>query len=521
MRLNLSFEQVHRLDSSSSALENQLTSMKTEYEKASKELVERENELTALKEKLAMQQDREGDAGELSSTESARSEIERKETELRRLRSSLEDIRNVHCTNEDRIKTLQNKIEGVTQFLSRREDTIPEEEHIDHRDGMKSRKEHLLVVREIELKTSQAQFCDAKDLKNRGKPAAHNAVDSEISEKLKSKEEENKYLQSVVKELKLELMSVQQSMKHEEESSSELNSIMGRQILKPLPRVAHGPNFENQKLRRRNIEYQQIRRTYRGDLDQLTSDDTSVNSFPSPKHFGYPGGIPHDQFGHDCEICAMESVSGASTYICSDDECDCNFASCEYSDTSFASDDEFERGRMVSPGFKGVYSKEARNVSLQEATFAIKNQHRRNIRQAPDSPSLFHNPPASPRHHSQRHSFEYEKPVAKYAVTNLPQSNSARTSSRPSSATSNYFQERRLAGERRSLERRPRSDGSSFYPKEHLSPQHESASLKSSPSQHSSDECSSLSSGSGPCSGSGADCPHNCKKRHRLRGKLV
>lgn len=498
--------------------------MKSEYERASKELVDRENELTKLKEKLAGQQDREGDAGELSSTESARSEIVRKELELKRLRSSLEDIRNVHCTNEDRIKTLQNKIEGVTQYLSRRENTIPEEEHGEAgKEAPKSRNEHLLVVREIELKTSQAQFCDAKDLKNRGKPAGQNGNDNEMSARLKSKEQENKYLQSVVKELKTELMSVQQGMRREEESRSELNSMMGRQLLKPWPQPLHGPNFEKQKMRRRNIEYQQIRQTYRGgEFDQMTSDDTSFSSYNSPKHFTYLGAAHQDQFGHDCEICAMESVSGASTYICSDDECDCNFASCEYSDTSFASDDEFERGRMVSPGFKGVFSKEARNVSLQEATFVIKSQHRRNRRQPPDSPSLFHNPAASPRHHTKGlQSIDYDKPVAKYTVTNVSRSNSAKTSSRPNSASSNYLQERRLAVERRSVERRPRSDGSSFYPKEHLSPQHESTSLKSSPSQHSSDECSSLSSGSGPCSGSGADCQHDCKKRHRLRGKLV
>ena len=158
---------------------------------------------------------------------------------------------------------------------------------------------------------------------------------------------------------------------------------------------------------------------------------------------------------------------------------------------------------------------------MQEATFAIKNQHRRHIRQTRDPPSLFHNPPSSPRQHINQQSIEYEKPIAKYTVTNLGRSNSGRTPSRPSSASSNHFQDRRLAVERRSLERRPRSDGSSVYPKELLSPQHESSSLKSSPSQQSSDECSSLSSGSGQCSGSGADCQHDCKKRHRLRGKLV
>ena len=512
---------MHRLDTSSAALEEQLLSMKTEYEKASKELVDRENELTTLKEKLAKQQDREGDAGELSSTESARSEIEKKELELKRLRSSLEDIRNVHCSNEGRIKTLQNKIEGVTQFLSRRESAIPEEEHVDNKDIQKSKKEHLLVVREIELKTSQAQFCEAKDLRTLSMQSEQRVGEREMSEKLRSKEQENTYLQSVVKELKSELMSVQQGMKQEERSRSELNSMMGRQILKPLSRMAQGAGFEDQKLRRRNIEYQQIRRKYRGDLDQFTSDDASVGSFTSPKHVVYSGGAPHDQFVHDCEICAMESMSGASTYICSDDDCDCNFASCEYSDTSFASDDEFERGRMVSPGFKGVFSKEARNISMQEATFVIKNQHRRHLKQAPDSPSLFHNPPKSPRQHIKHNSIDYEKPVAKYTVSNIGRSNSASASLRPSSASSNYFQERRLAVERRSLERRPRSDGSSFYPRELLSPQHESSSLKSSHSQHSSDECSSLSSGSGPCSGSGADCQHDCKKRHRLRGKLV
>ena len=513
--------QVHRLDTSSSALESQLLSMKTEYEKASKELAERENELIALKEELSKQQDREGDAGELSSTESARSEIEKKELELKRLRSSLEDIRNVHCTNEDRIKTLQNKIEGVTHFMSRRENTIPEEEHSENKEVQKSKNEQLLVVREIELKTSQAQFYEARDLKSPGKQAGQKLEDREMSEKLKSKEQENKYLQSVVKELKYELMSVQQGMRQEEESRSELNSMMGRQILKPFPRVSPAAGFENQKLRRRSMEYQEIRRKYRGDLDQFASDDTSVNSFTSPRHFGYSSGMPHDQFVHDCEICAMESVSGASTYICSDDDCDCNYASCEYSDTSFASDDEFERGRMVSPGFKSVFSKEARNISMQEATFAIKNQHRRHIRQTRDPPSLFHNPPSSPRQHINQQSIEYEKPIAKYTVTNLGRSNSGRTPSRPSSASSNHFQDRRLAVERRSLERRPRSDGSSVYPKELLSPQHESSSLKSSPSQQSSDECSSLSSGSGQCSGSGADCQHDCKKRHRLRGKLV
>ncbi len=71
---------------SGTGLEDEFSKMKLEYDSISKDLVERENELRNLKEAM-LRRDREGDAGELSSTESARSEIERKEGELRRLRS--------------------------------------------------------------------------------------------------------------------------------------------------------------------------------------------------------------------------------------------------------------------------------------------------------------------------------------------------------------------------------------------------------------------------------------------------
>ncbi len=80
--------QIQRLVNSGTGLEDEFSKMKLEYDSISKDLVERENELRNLKEAM-LRRDREGDAGELSSTESARSEIERKEGELRRLRSEL------------------------------------------------------------------------------------------------------------------------------------------------------------------------------------------------------------------------------------------------------------------------------------------------------------------------------------------------------------------------------------------------------------------------------------------------
>ena len=518
-----------RLDVSSSGLEEQFSKMKHEYDSTSKELAERESELKTLKEAML---DRDGDAGELSSTESARSEIERKEHELRRLRSSLEDIRNVHCLNEGRIKKLQNKIEGVTHIISNR-DSITEESVDEAEQNETSHSEQRLVVREIEHKTSKAQICNAEELKKSLKITEKAPMvngESEITKKLETKEKENSFLQSVVKELKMELVAVQQSFSQEQASRVELNSMMTEKPNRNSGRLLPEKTHENEQLRRRNREYQQIRRNYRDDAvdkQAITDDNAFALAYHSPKHFGYPPSH-HDRFAPDCEICAIESMSGASTYICSDEECDCDFASCEMSsDTSFPSDDEYDRSRMVSPGYRGVYSREAKNVSLQEATYAIKSQHRRNLSHRSTSPSPIHNPARSPKIQNKRRSAGYESPGSKYAPPQITRSNSARSAARPrSSTTSSDTSERRSSLERRGFpDMRPLSSSNHYYKREVLHPE-----IPGSPhsplsrSLHSSDECSSISSGSGICSsGCGNDGQHECKKRKPrvMRGKLV
>eukprot|EP00794_Sanderia_malayensis_P013895 gene13895-15343_t len=544
--------EISRLVTSSTGLEDQFSKMKLEYQATSKDLAKREEELKTLKDDMK-QRDREGDAGELSSTESARSEIVRKEGELRRLRSSLEDIRSVHCLNEGRIKNLQNKIEGVTQIMSSRE-TIKEEpvqESTEEKGVTTSHhREQLLVVREIELKTSKAEFCDAEELRKKNtasmmkqasKGAANN--NSDINKKLKNKEQENNYLQSVVKELKMELMDVQRGLSQEQVSRSQLNNMMmmnGRQNhqqqqqqQRSQPRSKFEAAYENEKLRRRNREYDQIRRNYLDDSFNIVRRRMpESNSHGSPNHIGYQNHFGHESFAHDsyahdpsfedgdCEICAMESVSGASTYICSDEECEsCEYASCEMSDTSFASDDDYDRSRMVSPGYRGVFSREAKNVTLQEATFAIKSQHRRNRRNT-NSPPPMHNPPASPspKRKPKHHEFDYDRSAGKkYSSSQITRSNSARYPSGPRSTSSDYDNlERRYSLDRRiSLDRRPLSESGRFHKRESLQP--------GSPvrSHQSSDECSSMSSGSGQCCG--AEGQHECKKRKssKNRGKLV
>ena len=518
--------EVGRLSSSSGRLEYDLERMKVDYENAVKELSDREQELNLLKEKANDRKLKsEGEhANDISEKE--KSVIEKKEFELRRLRSSLDDLRNVHEVHENRIKSLQDKLENVTNLLSEK----------GAREPKNKVKEQLLVVREIEMKTSAAQVCDMRQPRersstntscdNNGKTEDHNASgtaesgyssgnDPQLKRQLQTKENENKFLQSVVREMKVELASLQNSLKNEEQAKRQLQSFLDhvQKSRSNSPTSIRKKSRENDRAYRRRVLQRAGRDRYKdesSDIQTLASDDSSSPfTYNSPMHHRYPApikyqssrGQPYDP--HDCEICAMQSMSEASVFPCSDEECDCCSGACTISDASFTSDEEINRKMVLSRGIESVHSRQAKNVSLEEATFVIKTKHYRSLRDG-------HQRSMSPQYEDRR----YYDPIQPAMAVFVPPA--AGSTPRKVSVKSKNRYGMKLPSPEMAFkpvrDRHPISD-SNFEPNNRY--------CSSPRSQRSSDESSSTCSGNGTCTGS--DSQHDCKKkkRHSFKGKLV